>query len=143
MSYNPLFLILLLVLFLFYVVLLMVFYMNSYFYSYLVFLLFMSGLMVMFLYLCSVILNEKLVVNVKITVALLSLLVLTVISTNLIMFINNLTFNIVYYEFYNLLKFFVYSYNIFSLFFMFYLLACLVVAYELIKKIKGPLRAKN
>lgn len=138
-SYRPLVLILGFLFYLLFIVIYLRFIMNSYFYSYLLFLLFVSGLIVIFIYLCRVILNEKFTL-INLLMLIVFIILFRFINFQFYVGIFDLNFNFRFFEFYNLLKFFIYSYNLFSLFFVLYLLFCLIVVYELIKKVKGPLR---
>nr|YP_086824.1 NADH dehydrogenase subunit 6 [Trialeurodes vaporariorum]AAU14230.1 NADH dehydrogenase subunit 6 [Trialeurodes vaporariorum] len=73
MVLSPLLFIFFMLFFLVGMILLLTFILNSYFYSYILFILFVSGLMILFMYVCSIIVNEKLLVNLN------SLLVLSVV----------------------------------------------------------------
>lgn len=141
-SYSPLILILLFIYYLIIFVLRLIFVLNSYFYSYLTFLLFIRGLIVMLIYLCRVVLNEKLTL-----LRIRGLLMIPVFFVGLRIkswdIVYDLNFSLLIFDFYNLIKFFLFSYNMFSLFFILYLFFCLVVIYELLKGGKGPLRSNK
>lgn len=140
LSVSPLFLVLVFVGYLFCFVLTLVFLINSYYYSYIIFLLFFRGLLVMFMYVCRIIFNEKLYLRAKLFFFSLIVFCVEVFRGGVNFLALQEGFGIFYYEFCNLLKFFLFSFRIFSVFFVFYLFFCLIVIYEVIKKNSGPLR---
>nr|ALR69286.1 NADH dehydrogenase subunit 6 [Bemisia tabaci] len=126
----------------------LVFIINSYFYSFMLFMVFMSGIVVLLAYMCGVIIVEKVTSVYKFYLSLIWVLVLLGLVTQIIksnfnyfsIFIS--TFKINYYEFYFIFKFMLFPFNLFSFFLIFYLLFCLMIIYEIIKKCSGPLRMK-
>nr|ALR69299.1 NADH dehydrogenase subunit 6 [Bemisia tabaci] len=126
----------------------LVFIINSYFYSFLLFMVFMSGIVVLLAYMCGVIIVEKVTGVYKFYLSLIWILVLLSVSIQIVksnfdyfsIFIS--TFKINHYEFYFLFKFMLFPFNLFSFFLIFYLLFCLMIIYEIIKKCSGPLRMK-
>nr|ARJ63880.1 NADH dehydrogenase subunit 6 [Bemisia emiliae] len=126
----------------------LVFIINSYFYSFMLFMVFMSGVVVLLAYMCGVIIVEKAIGVYKFYLSLIWILVLLNLFTQIIssnfnyfsIFIS--TFKINYYEFYFIFKFMLFPFNLFSFFLIFYLLFCLMIIYEIIKKCSGPLRMK-
>nr|YP_009027752.1 NADH dehydrogenase subunit 6 [Bemisia afer]AHC02245.1 NADH dehydrogenase subunit 6 [Bemisia afer] len=149
--YSPMLLIIGLVGALISVSLFLVFVVNTYLYSYLVFMLFMSGVVILLMYMCGIILIEKsLIVNGAFPLASVGLVSMVLVGTfNGLWGINNILvcFNIpqssLYFEFFSVMKFIYFSFNLFSLFFIVYLFICLIIIYEIVKKCTGPLRMKN
>lgn len=140
---RPLLFIFFMLFFLVGMILLLTFILNSYFYSYILFILFVRGLIILFMYVCSIIVNEKLLVNLN------RLLVLSVVwgvgvfsSFFFFFFLDGGDWGLVYMEFVGLIKFYIFSINWLASFFIFYLFICLVVVYEILKKYRGPLRMK-
>lgn len=126
----------------------LVFIINSYFYRFILFMVFIRGVVVLLAYMCGVIIVEKAIGVYKFYLRLIWILVLLNLSTQIIrsnfnyfsIFIS--TFKINYYEFYFIFKFMLFPFNLFSFFLIFYLLFCLIIIYEIIKKCRGPLRIK-
>nr|YP_087051.1 NADH dehydrogenase subunit 6 [Tetraleurodes acaciae]AAU14156.1 NADH dehydrogenase subunit 6 [Tetraleurodes acaciae] len=138
---------LVLVLMLIFVILLSVLFLSLairlYFFSYIVFLLFMSGAVMLLMYFCSVIFSEKSILLSDLSFLLvLFTLVFLFSSTSFFDLIYLINVKFLYFEFLNLLKYLFYPYSIYSLFFISYLLVCLIVVYEIVKKCSGPLRMK-
>nr|ARJ63367.1 NADH dehydrogenase subunit 6 [Bemisia tabaci] len=126
----------------------LVFIINSYFYSFMLFMLFMSGIVVLLAYMCGVIVVEKVTGIYKFYMSLIWMFALLSLFTQIIKFdftyfsIFISTFKINYYEFYFIFKFMLFPFNLFSFFLIFYLLFCLMIIYEIIKNCSGPLRMK-
>lgn len=127
---NPLFLIIFLVFFLLKMVIVLGFVLNSFFYSYLIFILFIRGLIVIFIYICRLVINEKMS---------LKNFLLVLIALFFIYFIN---FDFGRLELFSILKFYFYTLNGVSLVIVFFLFLILFVVYEILKKAKFPLRIK-
>nr|ALR69414.1 NADH dehydrogenase subunit 6 [Bemisia tabaci] len=112
------------------------------------FMLFMSGIVILLAYMCGVIIIEKVSSIYKFYLTFIWILILISLFTQFIkfdfiyfhIFITAIKIN--YYEFYFIFKFMLFPFNMLSIFFIIYLLLCLVIIYEIIKKCSGPLRMK-
>nr|AAV40849.1 NADH dehydrogenase subunit 6 [Vasdavidius concursus] len=140
---NPLILLLLFCLFLFYIVSTMGLILNFYFFSYVLFLLFMSGLIIMLMYVSSVLINEKFYLNFNLKILMMLFFMFFFISGKVFL-VSPKFYNyfLVLGEFYEVFKVFLFPSNIYFLFFVGYLFFCLVMIFEILKKSKGPLRFK-
>nr|ALR69427.1 NADH dehydrogenase subunit 6 [Bemisia tabaci] len=148
MMFDPLILILGFILILVFSSIFIVFIINSYFYSFMLFMLFMSGIVVLLTYMCGVIVIEKVVSSYKFYLSTIWVLLLSIFFAQFMepdycwFSIFGVIFKINYYEFYFILKFMFFPFNMLSFFLIFYLFLCLIVIYEIIKKCSGPLRMK-
>nr|ALR69324.1 NADH dehydrogenase subunit 6 [Bemisia tabaci] len=148
MMFDSLMLVLFFILCLIFSSIFLVFIINSYFYSFMLFMVFMSGIVVLLAYMCGVIIVEKVISVYKFYLSLIWALVLVSLFNQIIksdfnyfsIFIS--TFKINYYEFYFIFKFMMFPFSLFSFFLILYLLFCLMIIYEIIKKCSGPLRMK-
>nr|QPB46187.1 NADH dehydrogenase subunit 6 [Bemisia tabaci] len=146
--FDPLMLVLFFILALGFSSILLVFIINSYFYGFMLFMLFMSGIVILLAYMCGVIIIEKVSSIYKFYLTFIWILILISLFTQFIKFdfiyfhIFIMALKINYYEFYFMFKFMLFPFNLVSIFFIFYLLLCLVIIYEIIKKCSGPLRMK-
>lgn len=146
--FNPVILILFFILCLIFSRIFLVFIVNSYFYRFLLFMLFIRGTVILLAYMCGVIIVEKISIIYKFYLRFIWILILGVlfgqiIKSNFIYFsIFVSTFKINLYEFYFVFKFMLVPFSLFSFFLIFYLLLCLLIIYEIIKKCRGPLRIK-
>nr|QPB46213.1 NADH dehydrogenase subunit 6 [Bemisia tabaci] len=146
--FDPLMLVLFFILALGLSSILLVFIVNSYFYGFMLFMLFMSGIVILLAYMCGVIIIEKVSSIYKFYLTFIWILILISLFTQFIkfdfiyfhIFITAIKIN--YYEFYFIFKFMLFPFNMLSIFFIIYLLLCLVIIYEIIKKCSGPLRMK-
>nr|AOS49776.1 NADH dehydrogenase subunit 6 [Aleurocanthus camelliae] len=144
MSMSPLLLLLTLIGFLFTISLSLVILLESYLFAYLLFLLFISGLIMMLMYFCSIILSEKHLLVADIYILSLFVLMILVSSSNSGSFCDFLGVEkLVYSEFYKLLKYTVIPYSVYSVFYIGYLFLCLIVVYEIVSRCGGPLRMKS
>nr|ALR69350.1 NADH dehydrogenase subunit 6 [Bemisia tabaci] len=148
MMFDPLILVSIFILCLVFSSVVLVFVMNSYFYSFMLFTLFMSGIVVLLAYMCGVIVVEKVTGIYKLYMSLIWMFILLSLFSQIMkfdftyfsVFISTLKIN--YYEFYFIFKFMLFPFSLFSFFLVFYLLVCLVVIYEIVKSCSGPLRMK-
>lgn len=129
----------------------LVYFVNSYFYSFLVFMLFMRGVIVLFLYICGIVMIEKINFCFKRFVGYLVASGFLMIGAgfspmryyftlvNEIFGFRDLE---MYSEILAGLKYVDIYFSLFTLYFIFYLLICLIIVYEVIKVHSGPLRLK-
>lgn len=144
LSSGPLFLLIVLILFLFFVSLILALVLENYLFAYLVFLLFIRGLIIILMYFCRVILREKYLVYTDMWFLVRFLCILIGLSINYYKFFSDFQEKIksLYFEFYGLLKYTFVYYRVYSLFFIGYLFICLIVVYEIVSRCGGPLRIK-
>lgn len=142
--YRPPTLVVTLMVFLIFVRLLLVFILSTYFYSYLVFLLFTRGVVIIIIYLCGVLIIDRsvsfnwLIVCLSVTASLCNPLLESPLVPGL-----TESYKIVFHhDFYSINKFLWYPFSVVFMAFIIYLFACLIIVYEIVKKCEGPLRIK-
>nr|UOU85289.1 NADH dehydrogenase subunit 6 [Compsobata cibaria] len=129
---------------------------KTFWFSYILFLVFLGGMLVLFIYVTSLASNEMFSFSMKLTINSLIMLFLMIImslivdKTMLVNFLtnNDMSSNINYYTFYNenslnLNKLYNYPTNLITLLLMNYLLITLIAIVKITKLFHGPLRMMN
>nr|QXG19014.1 NADH dehydrogenase subunit 6 [Chymomyza costata] len=129
---------------------------KSFWYSYILFLIFLGGMLVLFIYVTSLASNEmfnlsiKLMIGLMFTMTLFLLLIMLVDKTSLSFHFMNLEMNSIYNNYsyimensLSLCKLYNFPTNFTTILLMNYLLITLIVIVKITKMFKGPLRMMN
>nr|CAD5105740.1 NDH dehydrogenase subunit 6 [Singhiella simplex] len=122
----------------------LVFMMKSYFYSYMVFMLFVSGVIVMMMYLCGVLSigRSSLASWVAAWICLVGCVLWALGASAEVGWINPAAL-FLYCELFDLSKFTWLPFMLIFVVFINYLFFCMIIIYEIVKKCEGPLRMKS
>nr|ALO71074.1 NADH deshydrogenase subunit 6 [Pselaphinae sp. 7 EF-2015] len=114
---------------------------NNFWFSYILFLIFINGMLILFMYMINTASNEMLKISkslILMIMILVSLLFMNwMIMDHMIFNITNLNHNNINFYFY---KYFSYPNNMFIMFIMFYLFITLMVSLKIINIKYGPIR---
>nr|QXP99396.1 NADH dehydrogenase subunit 6 [Eoscarta assimilis] len=124
----------------------------SYWFSYILFIVFIGGMMVLFIYMASIASNEKFKFSIKTSLLIITtmLLIMTIMNmNNNIYILMNETFNYLLYsknmnkEMISIMKMFNYPTMMLSIIAITYLLFTLITTVKITNIEEGPLRTKN
>nr|YP_010022283.1 NADH dehydrogenase subunit 6 [Pentatoma semiannulata]QOL12473.1 NADH dehydrogenase subunit 6 [Pentatoma semiannulata] len=117
--------------------------MKSFFFSYIIIIIMLSGALVLFIYMASIASNEKFNLSVKMVLSMITTLALSMLMTMLIISNNYFNFEMKMNESISLIKIFNMMSAKLTMMMIIYLLLTMIVVSNIAKVIEGPLRMKN